>query len=176
MASESAELTNNLAALFDCRFINTSTSTDIQGIEYAAILKNIYAIAAGVSNGLGYGDNFRAVLISYSIREMENFLKQMGLPSDKVNQSAYLGDLLVTAYSQFSRNRNFGNMLGRGYSVKSAQMEMNMVAEGYYSTNQIYILNEKIGAKMPILDCMYSIIYQNQSPNKAFKILEEQIF
>lgn len=176
MASDSKELAKDLATLFECRYINTSISTDIQGIEYAAILKNIYAIAAGISNGLGYGDNFRAVLISYSIREMENFLEHMGLPSDRVNHSAYLGDLLVTAYSQFSRNRNFGNMLGRGYSVKSAQMEMNMVAEGYYSTNQIYILNQKVNATMPILDCIYSIIYHDLSPNIAFNLLEKEIF
>ncbi|MCZ2128642.1 MAG: NAD(P)H-dependent glycerol-3-phosphate dehydrogenase [Bacteroidia bacterium] len=168
IASENKDLAEQLVPLFSCRYINCISSDDITGIEYAAVLKNIYAIAAGIANGLGYGDNFKAVLISCAIREMELFLQKLGIESTNVNNSAYLGDLLVTAYSQLSRNRNFGNMLGREYSVASAQMEMKMIAEGYYSTKQIYILNQKVDANMPIMTTVYQIIYEGANCKNAF--------
>jgi glycerol-3-phosphate dehydrogenase (NAD(P)+) len=175
-ASSNNILSASIAELFKCRYINTSVSDDIVGIEYAAILKNIYAIAAGIANGLGYGDNFKAVLISFSIREMENFLEKLGIATLKVNESAYLGDLLVTAYSQFSRNRTFGNMLGREYSVSSAQMEMKMIAEGYYSAKQIYLLNQKLHADMPVMQAVYNIIYENTEVKSTFAALANKIY
>lgn len=175
IASESNELSSSVAALFHCRFIHTSVSDDIRGIEYAAVLKNVYAIAAGIANGLGYGDNFKAVLISFCLREMEHFLAKLGIENSRVNESAYLGDLLVTAYSQFSRNRTFGNMLGRDYSVSSAQMEMKMVAEGFYSAKQLFLLNQKVKAVMPVLDAVYAIIYEAQSPGVVFDRLANDI-
>jgi glycerol-3-phosphate dehydrogenase (NAD(P)+) len=176
VASPNRALSLDVAALFSCRYIQTIISGDMKGVEYAAVLKNIYAIAAGIANGLGYGDNFIAVLISYALREMQAFMSKMGLKPDLATHSAYLGDLLVTAYSQFSRNRTFGNMLGRGYTVSSAQMEMKMIAEGYYSTKQVFLLNgETAEAYMPIMDAVYRIIYESQPPALAFDKLSRKI-
>ena len=141
------------------------------------MLKNIYAIAAGIAHGLGYGDNFQSVLMSNAIREMKRFIKKVHKMKRNINNSAYLGDLLVTGYSVFSRNRMFGNMVGKGYTVKSAQMEMNMVAEGYYATNSAYLLNQKNDKKtnMPIIDAVYAILYQNKDPKKVFKKLTDKL-
>ena len=154
-------------------FIKTKISDDIIGTEYAAMLKNIYAIAAGIAHGLGYGDNFQSVLMSNSIREMKKFIKKVHKMKRNINDSAYLGDLLVTGYSVFSRNRMFGNMIGKGYTVKSAQMEMSMVAEGYYATKSAYNLNLGYGAKTPIIDAVYSILYEGKSARKVFEKLTE---
>ena len=138
-------------------FIKTKISDDIIGTEYAAMLKNIYAIAAGIAHGLGYGDNFQSVLMSNGIREMKKFIRKVHKMKRNINDSAYLGDLLVTGYSVFSRNRMFGNMIGKGYTVKSAQMEMSMVAEGYYATKSAWKLNQEYKAKTPIIDAIYEI-------------------
>jgi len=154
-------------------YIKTKTSDDIIGSEYAAMLKNIYAIAAGIAHGLGYGDNFQSVLMSNSIREMKRFIKKIHKMKRNINNSAYLGDLLVTGYSVFSRNRMFGNMIGKGYTVKSAQMEMSMIAEGYYATKSAYLLNEKNKAKTPIIDAVYAVLYEHKNPKKIFKKLTE---
>ncbi|WP_370477244.1 NAD(P)H-dependent glycerol-3-phosphate dehydrogenase [Tamlana flava] len=158
-------------------YINTKTSDDIIGVEYAVMLKNIYAIAAGIAHGLGYGDNFQSVLMSNSIREMKRFIKKVHKMKRNINNSAYLGDLLVTGYSVFSRNRMFGNMIGKGYTVKSAQMEMSMVAEGYYATKSAYVLNQKNKkkAQTPIIDAVYDILYENKNPKKVFKKLTERL-
>jgi len=158
-------------------YIKTKTSDDIIGIEYAAMLKNIYAIAAGIAHGLGYGDNFQSVLMSNAIREMKRFIKKRHKMKRNINNSAYLGDLLVTGYSVFSRNRMFGNMIGKGYTVKSAQMEMNMVAEGYYATKSAHLLNLKNKKKtqMPIINAVYAILYDNKNPKKVFKKLTDKL-
>lgn len=156
-------------------YINAKISDDIIGTEYAAMLKNIYAIAAGIAHGLGYGDNFQSVLMSNAIREMKKFIKEVHKMKRNINNSAYLGDLLVTGYSVFSRNRMFGNMIGKGYTVKSAQMEMSMVAEGYYATKSAYLLNQKYGAKTPIIDAVYEILYENKEPKKVFKKLTDKL-
>ncbi|MCB4798128.1 NAD(P)H-dependent glycerol-3-phosphate dehydrogenase [Neotamlana laminarinivorans] len=158
-------------------YINTKISDDIIGVEYAVMLKNIYAIAAGIAHGLGYGDNFQSVLMSNSIREMKRFIKKMHKMKRNINNSAYLGDLLVTGYSVFSRNRMFGNMIGKGYTVKSAQMEMNMVAEGYYATKSAHLLNQKNNKKtqLPIINAVYDILYENKNPKKVFKKLTEKL-
>jgi len=156
-------------------YIKTKTSDDIIGTEYAAMLKNIYAIAAGIAHGLGYGDNFQSVIMSNSIREMKRFIKKVHKMKRNINNSAYLGDLLVTGYSVFSRNRMFGNMIGKGYTVKSAMMEMSMVAEGYYAAKSAYLLNEKNGAKTPIIDAVYAVLYQHKNPKQIFKKLTEEL-
>ncbi|WP_430411181.1 NAD(P)H-dependent glycerol-3-phosphate dehydrogenase [Kordia sp.] len=158
-------------------YIKTKISDDVIGTEYAVMLKNIYAIAAGIAHGLGYGDNFQSVLMSNAIREMKRFIKKVHKMKRNINNSAYLGDLLVTGYSVFSRNRMFGNMVGKGYTVKSAQMEMNMVAEGYYATNSAYLLNQKNDKKtnMPIIDAVYAILYQNKDPKKVFNKLTDKL-
>ncbi len=156
-------------------YINCKTSDDIVGTEYAAMLKNIYAIAAGIAHGLGYGDNFQSVLMSNAIREMKKFIKKVHKMKRNINDSAYLGDLLVTGYSVFSRNRMFGNMIGKGYTVKSAQMEMSMVAEGYYATESAYKINQEKGAKTPIINAVYGILYQGKNPKKVFKKLAEKL-
>ncbi|OWP83313.1 NAD(P)H-dependent glycerol-3-phosphate dehydrogenase [Flavobacterium davisii] len=156
-------------------YIKTKTSDDIVGTEYAAVLKNIYSIAAGIAHGLGYGDNFQAVLMSNAIREMKRFIKQVHRMKRNINNSAYLGDLLVTGYSVFSRNRMFGNMIGKGYTVKSAQMEMSMVAEGYYATKSAWTLNEEYQAKTPILDAVYQVLYEGKEAKKVFKKLTEKL-
>ena len=154
-------------------YIKTKISDDIIGTEYAAMLKNIYAIAAGIAHGLGYGDNFQSVLMSNSIREMNRFIKKVHKMKRNINNSAYLGDLLVTGYSVFSRNRMFGNMIGKGYTVKSAMMEMSMVAEGYYATKSAFLLNEKYDARTPIIDAVYAILYMHKNPKQVFKKLTD---
>ena len=156
-------------------YINTKISDDIIGTEYAVMLKNIYAIAAGIAHGLGYGDNFQSVLMSNAIREMKRFIKKMHIMKRNINNSAYLGDVLVTGYSTFSRDRTFGNMIGKGYTVKSAMMEMNMVAEGYYAAKSAHLLNEKNKKKtrIHIIDAVYSILYENKNPKKVFKRLTD---
>jgi glycerol-3-phosphate dehydrogenase (NAD(P)+) len=163
IASSDEALAQKISNLLDCHYILTKTSDDIYGIEYASVLKNVYAIACGICHGLGYGDNFQSVLVSASIREIETFLDACVLTHRDVKSNAYLGDLLVTAYSQFSRNRTFGNMLGKGYNVKSAQLEMNMIAEGYYATKTMNEINSEIKANMPILEAVYDIIYNQVS-------------
>ena len=158
-------------------YIKTKISDDIIGTEYAVMLKNIYAIAAGIAHGLGYGDNFQSVLMSNAIREMKRFIKKMHKMKRNINNSAYLGDLLVTGYSVFSRNRMFGNMIGKGYTVKSAMMEMNMVAEGYYATKSAQMLNErnKKKTRLPIINAVYQILYEGKNAKKVFKKLTEQL-
>jgi glycerol-3-phosphate dehydrogenase (NAD(P)+) len=156
-------------------YITCKTSDDIVGTEYAAMLKNIYAIAAGIAHGLGYGDNFQSVLMSNAIREMKKFIKKVHKMKRNINDSAYLGDLLVTGYSTFSRNRMFGNMIGKGYTVKSAQMEMSMVAEGYYATDSAYKIVQETGAKTPIINAVYGILYQGKEPKKVFNKLAEKL-
>lgn len=156
-------------------YIKCKTSDDIVGTEYAAMLKNIYAIAAGIAHGLGYGDNFQAVLMSNASKEMKRFIKKVHRMKRNINDSAYLGDLLVTGYSIFSRNRMFGNMIGKGYTVKSAQMEMNMVAEGYYATESAYKLNKEKGAKTPIINAVYAVLYKGKEPKKVFRQLAEKL-
>jgi len=158
-------------------YIKTKISDDIIGTEYAAMLKNIYAIAAGIAHGLGYGDNFQSVLMSNSIREMKRFIKRVHKMKRNITDSAYLGDLLVTGYSVFSRNRMFGNMIGKGYTVKSAMMEMKMVAEGYYATNSAHLIvsKHKKKSKTPILNAVYEVLYENKSPKKVFKELTDKL-
>jgi glycerol-3-phosphate dehydrogenase (NAD(P)+) len=156
-------------------YIKTKISDDIIGTEYAAMLKNIYAIAAGIAHGLGYGDNFQSVLMSNSIREMKKFIRKVHRMKRNINDSAYLGDLLVTGYSVFSRNRMFGNMIGKGYTVRSAQMEMSMIAEGYYAAKSAYNLNLEYGAKTPIIYAVYSILYDGKSAKKVFEKLTEKL-
>ena len=157
--------------LFSSHFIKVNSSCDILGNEYSAILKNIYAIGAGVASGLGYGDNFTAVFITNAIREMETFLEAIHESPRDVNESAYLGDLLVTAYSLFSRNRNLGNLIGKGYTVKSAIQSMNMIAEGYYAADSIYKTSKEKKIKTPIIDAIYKILYEEKNAEKEFQKL-----
>ena len=172
-----AEKAQMIADALSSDYIRTKISDDVIGTEYAVMLKNIYAIAAGIAHGLGYGDNFQSVLMSNAIREMKRFIKKMHKMKRNINNSAYLGDLLVTGYSTFSRNRMFGNMIGKGYTVKSAQMEMSMVAEGYYATKSAYELNKKNAKKtqLPIIDAVYEVLYENKNPKKVFTKLTEKL-
>jgi len=172
-ATKAQEIADQLSSFY----IRTTISDDIIGTEYAVMLKNIYAIAAGIAHGLGYGDNFQSVLMSNAIREMKRFIKKMHKMKRNINNSAYLGDLLVTGYSVFSRNRMFGNMIGKGYTVKSAQMEMSMIAEGYYATKSAHLLNEKNDEKtnIPIIETVYAILYEGKEAKKEFKKLTEKL-
>jgi len=175
IASRDTELAAEFAGMFNTRYIKTIISDDIYGTEYGAVLKNIYAIASGICHGIGYGDNFQAVLISNAIRELERFVDAVHPINRDIKESAYLGDLLVTAYSQFSRNRTFGNMIGKGYTVTSAQLEMNMIAEGYYAVNCLHQVNKQYNVSMPICNAVYAILYQKRSPALEMKHLAEQL-
>ncbi|MFT4018779.1 MAG: NAD(P)-binding domain-containing protein [Agriterribacter sp.] len=184
-----AEATEDIARHFSTAYINTIINTDIYGVQYAAILKNIYAVASGIAHGKGYGDNFLSVLIANCADEMAEFLKKVGIrnidvgvhTADKTQHkkspnyaaSVYLGDLLVTCYSLFSRNRTFGNMIGKGHSVLSAQLEMNMVAEGYNASKSIYNINKEIQADMPIAKVVYEILWEKLPVATGLKRIEE---
>lgn len=181
---------NDLAALFKTPYINTIVNDDILGVQYAAVLKNIYALGAGIAHGLEYGDNFLSVYIANSADEMAGFLRKVGAQHMVVGEhykthplthkkdinyaaSVYLGDLLVTCYSLYSRNRTFGNMIGKGYTVQSAQLEMNMVAEGYYASKCIYNINKKMGAEIPIAETVYKILWERLQAEQGFQMIEE---
>ena len=187
-----AALLWQIAGAFKTDYMNVIVNNDIMGVQYAAILKNIYAFSAGIAHGLEYGDNFLSVLIANCADEMAVFLKKVGIQHIEVGMhdgedpvshkkspnyaaSVYLGDLLVTCYSLYSRNRTFGNMIGKGYSVRSAQLEMNMVAEGYNASKCIYLINQQIGAEMPIAETIYRILWDNLPPDKGFKRIEETL-
>jgi glycerol-3-phosphate dehydrogenase (NAD(P)+) len=180
----------NIAKCFATPYLNTVVNDDVYGVQYAAILKNIYALGAGIAHGLEYGDNFLSVLIANCADEMAGYLRKVGIRHIEVGvhesedpvthrkspnyaASVYLGDLLVTCYSLFSRNRTFGNMIGKGYSVKAARLEMNMVAEGYFASKCIWLVNKTIGAEMPIADTIYRILWENVKPSEGFNLIEE---
>lgn len=184
------EATKEIAAFFQTNYINTIINTDILGVQYAAVLKNIYALGAGIAHGLEYGDNFLSVYIANSADEMAGFLRKVGALHMVVGEhekndvtgrrkdinyaaSVYLGDLLVTCYSLYSRNRTFGAMIGKGYTVQSAQLEMNMVAEGYYASKCIYNINKKIGAEIPVAETIYKILWEKMNAEEGFKMVEE---
>lgn len=175
IAAKDTALAAEFAGMINTRYIKTNVSDDIYGTEYAAVLKNIYAIASGICHGVGYGDNFQSVLISNAIRELKHFVDAVHPINRDIKESAYLGDLLVTAYSQFSRNRTFGNMIGKGYTVTSAQLEMNMVAEGYYAINCLHEVNKQYKVNMPICDAVYAILYQKKSPVIEMRNLAEKL-
>lgn len=175
IAANKSDLASHFAEMLNTRYIKTTISDDIYGTEYAAVLKNIYAIASGICHGVGYGDNFQAVLISNALREIKRFVDLVHPIDRDIKESVYLGDLLVTAYSQFSRNRTFGNMVGKGYTVKSAQLEMNMIAEGYYAVNCLHQINKKYKVNMPICRAVYAVLYEKHSPQLEMKLLSEQL-
>ena len=178
-----------IASRFSTPYLNTIVNRDIYGVQYAAVLKNIYAVGAGIAHGLDYGDNFLSVLIANSADEMAAFLRKAGvmnaevgnidhhshLPGNNYAASVYLGDLLVTCYSLHSRNRSFGNLIGRGYSVKSAQMEMSMVAEGYYACKTMYHINEQVKCEMPIANGIYRILWMGENAKEVFEQIEKEL-
>lgn len=175
IASSDESKAEKMSSILANRYIRTAISDDLFGTELSAVLKNVYALAAGICSGLGYGDNFQSVLISNAVQEIERFIDVVSPVHRDTKTSAYLGDLLVTAYSNFSRNRTFGFMIGKGYSVKNAQLEMNMVAEGYYATKSLTEINLKFQVYMPILEMVNSVIYQGISPQVAVKILSDKL-
>ena len=175
VACQNLENAKFMSTFLKSWYIKTKISDDIIGTEYAAMLKNIYAVAAGIAHGLGYGDNFQAVLMSNAIREMKRFIKKVHQMKRNINNSAYLGDLLVTGYSTFSRNRQFGNMVGKGYTVNSAQMEMSMIAEGYYATKSAFEMKEENGANTPIINAVFNVLYNNKDAKKEFKKLTNKL-
>jgi glycerol-3-phosphate dehydrogenase (NAD(P)+) len=173
IACRTPERSALIADIFDTYFIKTATSYDVNGVEYASVLKNVYAIVSGICHGLKYGDNFLAIFLSNAVTEMERFINAVSPQSRNICDSTYLGDLLVPAYSRFSRNRIFGTMIGKGYSVKTAQLEMEMIAEGYFGTKCIHEINSKYNVEMPILDTVYSILYEKKSAVPAIRKLTE---
>lgn len=175
IACTSREKAKMLATKFQTSYVKTSVSEDVMGIEYSSVMKNIYSIAAGICHGLKYGDNFQSVLISNAIQEINRFCSATNPLHRDINEPAYLGDLLVTAYSKFSRNRLFGSMIGKGYSVKTAQIEMEMIAEGYYATKCIHEINENYQVDMPIVNAVYDILYNRCSPTLKIRELTEKL-
>lgn len=174
IACEDTDHAERVAACIRRGTTHTIVSNDVNGIEYAAVLKNIYAIAAGIIHGLKMGDNFLAMLVSNAIRESARFLDTVApMPNRQICDSVYLGDLLVTAYSRFSRNHNFGSLIGRGYSISAAKMEMEQVAEGYYGTKCIYDINKTYHVDMPILEGVYDILYRLLNPSKVMRRIGE---
>lgn len=169
------EKAKTIAQIFNNRFVRADISNDVTGIELAAVLKNVYAIASGICHGLKYGDNFQAVLVSNAIAEMEYFVDTVSPIERNIYDSAYLGDLLVTCYSSFSRNRTFGSMIGRGYSVKAAQVEMEMIAEGYFGSKCVREINDKYNMNIPIAEMVYRILYENSPARLEVKTLREQV-
>jgi glycerol-3-phosphate dehydrogenase (NAD(P)+) len=175
IASQNLYNAEIVANQLENNFLRTFINNDIYGIEYAAVLKNIYALAAGICQGLGYGDNFNAVLISNAITEIERFINTIVPQERNILSSAYLGDLLATSYSNFSRNRTFGLMIGKGYSVKAAKLEMNMIAEGYYATESFSKINSQFNIFMPILEAVNNILYNNKPAGFEMKLLTHKI-
>ena len=175
MACQNEEHGKFMANSLSCRYLKTSLSDDLFGTEISSVLKNVYAIASGICHGLGYGDNFQSVLVSNALLEIEHFIDAVNPIHRDVKSSAYLGDLLVTTYSPFSRNRTLGNMIGRGLSVKAALLEMDMVAEGYYAVASIQEINKKFKVNMPICQAVYNILYEKISPVIEIKLLSDKI-
>lgn len=175
IACQDERIAGDMARVLACRYIKTTVSDDLFGTEFSAVLKNVYAIASGICAGLGYGDNFQSVLIANAIQEIENFIDEVSPIHRDVKSSAYLGDLLVTAYSKFSRNRSFGFMIGKGYSVKTAQLEMDMIAEGYYAVRCVVEINKKFQVEMPIVEAVNNILYEKISPVIEMRILSDKL-
>ena len=175
VACKNQAIGESMRESLDTKFIKAKLSKDSVGVEYAAMLKNVYALIAGISHGLGYGDNFQSVLISNSVREMKEFIKTIYKFKRDINDTEYLGDLLVTSYSTFSRNRTLGNMLGKGYSLKAAISEMSMIAEGYYATKNAYEIGIENKIEFDIINTAYDILYRNLSPKKCMKILADKL-
>ncbi|MCF0064847.1 NAD(P)H-dependent glycerol-3-phosphate dehydrogenase [Dyadobacter chenwenxiniae] len=173
IASTECPSAEDFAKLMTCRYVTANPLDDLYGVEYAAVMKNIIALACGITHGLGYGDNFQAVLVSNAMQEIGNFVTALDPRERNMSSSAYLGDLLVTAYSQFSRNRLFGNMIGRGYSVKAAQLEMKMIAEGYYATKSITEMNKIHHVNLPITSAVHRILYEEQAPGMVMDELKK---
>lgn len=175
VACKNQDIGESMRESLDTKFIKAKLSKDSLGVEYAAMLKNIYAIVAGISHGLGYGDNFQSVLISNSLREMREFIKTIYKVKRDINDTEYLGDLLVTSYSTFSRNRTLGNMLGKGYSLKAAISEMSMISEGYYATKNAYEIGIENKINFSIINTAYDILYRNLSAKKSIKLLADKL-
>jgi len=175
VACKNQAIGESMRESLDTKFIKAKLSKDSVGVEYAAMLKNVYALITGISHGLGYGDNFQSVLISNSVREMKEFIKTIYKFKRDINDTEYLGDLLVTSYSTFSRNRTLGNMLGKGYSLKAAISEMSMIAEGYYATKNAYEIGIENKIEFDIINTAYDILYRNLSPKKCMKILADKL-
>ena len=168
-ASTNTELASDVARMFTNRYVRASVSSDIRGAELAVVMKNIYALGAGIYSGLGYGDNFIAAYIANGVKEMKNFVRKVYPGERCLDESVYLGDLLVTAYSHYSRNRMFGNMIGHGLSVRMAQLEMSMIAEGYYAVRCVHEVNKKYGAQIPIVETIYGILYEGNNVSSEMK-------
>ena len=176
VGTNNLKLGEHISSLLNTKYIISTVSRDMTGIEISSSLKNIYSIMVGIAHGLGYGDNFISVLISHSTKEMSDFMEAIHKVKRKINHSAYLGDLLVTTYSSFSRNRTFGNMIGKGYSINSAKAEMNMIVEGYYATKNASLISKKLSKKFLIIDVCYKILFENRSANKQIRELSKRLY
>ena len=176
VGTNNLKLGEHISSLLNTKYIISTVSRDMTGIEISSSLKNIYSIMVGIAHGLGYGDNFISVLISHSTKEMSDFIEAIHKVKRKINHSAYLGDLLVTTYSSFSRNRTFGNMIGKGYSINSAKAEMNMIVEGYYATKNASLISKKLSKKFLIIDVCYKILFENRSASRQMRELSKGLY
>ncbi len=175
VAFEDLEKAEFLKQKLSTWYLKISTKDDIVGIEYSAVLKNIIAIANGICISIGFGDNFQAVLISNAIKEVQRFISKVYPSPRNINDSVYIGDIIVTAYSKFSRNRMFGNFIGKGYSVKATRAEMKMIAEGYFAVKCMHEINKKYNVDMPVAETVYNIIYEFKSPEEQMKLLAKEL-
>jgi len=175
VVSSNQNIIKIIRELLICRYINVNVSSDIIGIEYATVLKNIVAIAAGICFGIGYGDNFQSILTINAINEIERFINVVCPTRRNINDSVYAGDIIVTMYSNFSRNRVFGTLIGKGYSVQYSRIEIKMISEGYYAVKSIHEINKSLNIDLPIINAVYNILYENTSPAIEMKILEEKL-
>ncbi len=170
-ASENPLVAEEVQQLFFSKNLRVYTNPDVKGVELSAALKNVIAISAGISDGLGFGDNTKAALMTRGMAEIKRLGKSIGAKDSTFNGLAGIGDLIVTCTSMHSRNRRFGIMIGEGLSAEEASKRIGMVIEGAHTVKAAKGLSEKLGVEMPLTNVLYEILYKGLSPLTAVETL-----